>query len=152
MDERFHPSEVRWKGNRKRTIYLRSWKGKEFNVYRNSDCEVKMKVGLCEESKLLAGCTADRSTVKKKEIRSLDIIKHWNAKRSSVPYLEYWALDVDLPAFDIVHPDCLCHFNLSHRILDEVAEWLRRWTANPLDSARVVSNPILVGRSFLTNV
>ncbi|GFX17972.1 uncharacterized protein TNCV_2294201 [Trichonephila clavipes] len=28
-----HPSEVR---------------GKEFNVYRNSDCEVKMKVGLCE--------------------------------------------------------------------------------------------------------
>ncbi|GFX99153.1 hypothetical protein TNCV_2493341 [Trichonephila clavipes] len=28
-----HPSEVR---------------GKEFNVYRNSDCEVKMKAGLCE--------------------------------------------------------------------------------------------------------
>ncbi|GFU63912.1 hypothetical protein TNCV_4204291 [Trichonephila clavipes] len=28
-----HPSEIR---------------GKEFNVYRNSDCEVKMKVGLCE--------------------------------------------------------------------------------------------------------
>ncbi|GFX88686.1 hypothetical protein TNCV_833161 [Trichonephila clavipes] len=31
----------------------------------------------------------------------------------------------------------LCHFNLSHRILGEVAEWLRRWTANPLGSARV---------------
>lgn len=27
---------------------------------------------------------------------------------------------------------------------DEVAEWLRRWTANPLCSARVGSNPILV--------
>ncbi|KAM7229566.1 hypothetical protein CapIbe_009215, partial [Capra ibex] len=24
---------------------------------------------------------------------------------------------------------------------DEVAEWLRRWTANPLCSARVGSNP-----------
>ena len=30
------------------------------------------------------------------------------------------------------------------RIEDEVAEWLRRWTANPLCSARVGSNPILV--------
>ena len=28
---------------------------------------------------------------------------------------------------------------------DEVAEWLRWWTANPLCSARVGSNPILVG-------
>ncbi len=28
---------------------------------------------------------------------------------------------------------------------DEVAEWLRRWTANPLCFARVGSNPILVG-------
>ena len=27
---------------------------------------------------------------------------------------------------------------------DKVAEWLRRWTANPLGSARVGSNPILV--------
>ena len=27
---------------------------------------------------------------------------------------------------------------------DEVAEWLRRWTANPLGSARVGSNPIFV--------
>ena len=25
---------------------------------------------------------------------------------------------------------------------DEVAEWLRRWTANPMCSARVGSNPI----------
>ena len=31
-------------------------------------------------------------------------------------------------------------------VVDEVAEWLRRWTANPLGSARVGSNPILVGR------
>ena len=28
--------------------------------------------------------------------------------------------------------------------MDEVAEWLRRWTANPMCSARVGSNPILV--------
>ena len=28
---------------------------------------------------------------------------------------------------------------------DEVAEWLRRWTANPLGSPRVSSNLILVG-------
>lgn len=27
---------------------------------------------------------------------------------------------------------------------DEVAEWLRRWTANPMCYARVGSNPILV--------
>ena len=29
-------------------------------------------------------------------------------------------------------------------LYDEVAEWLRRWTANPMGSARVGSNPILV--------
>jgi hypothetical protein len=29
-------------------------------------------------------------------------------------------------------------------IRDEVAEWLRRWTANPMCSARVGSNPIFV--------
>ncbi|GFX56574.1 uncharacterized protein TNCV_5034931 [Trichonephila clavipes] len=29
-------------------------------------------------------------------LRSLDIFGHWNAKRSSVPYLKYWALDVGL--------------------------------------------------------
>ena len=28
---------------------------------------------------------------------------------------------------------------------DEVAEWLRRWTANPMGIARVGSNPILIG-------
>ena len=35
---------------------------------------------------------------------------------------------------------------VSSRVIahDEVAEWLRRWTANPLCSARVGSNPILV--------
>ena len=32
---------------------------------------------------------------------------------------------------------------------DEVAEWLRRWTANPLGSPRVGSNPILVDYMFL---
>ena len=31
---------------------------------------------------------------------------------------------------------------------DEVAEWLRRWTANPLCSARVGSNPTLVAFFF----
>ena len=31
---------------------------------------------------------------------------------------------------------------------DEVAEWLRRWTANPLGSARVGSNPIFVDIFF----
>ena len=33
---------------------------------------------------------------------------------------------------------------------DEVAEWLRRWTANPLGSARVGSNPIFVVTHFFT--
>ena len=32
---------------------------------------------------------------------------------------------------------------------DEVAEWLRRWTANPMGSARVGSNPIFVVILFL---
>ena len=30
-----------------------------------------------------------------------------------------------------------------------MAEWLRRWTANPLGSAREGSNPSCVGRTFL---
>ena len=34
------------------------------------------------------------------------------------------------------------------RVVDEVAEWLRRWTANPLGSARVGSNPIFVVSFF----
>ena len=29
-----------------------------------------------------------------------------------------------------------------------MAEWLRRWTANPMGSARVGSNPILVDNHF----
>ena len=38
-----------------------------------------------------------------------------------------------------------CFFRVYFPIAcDEVAEWLRRWTANPLCSARVGSNPILV--------
>ena len=32
---------------------------------------------------------------------------------------------------------------------DEVAEWLRRWTATPLCFARVGSNPTLVALFFL---
>ena len=35
---------------------------------------------------------------------------------------------------------------------DEVAEWLRRWTANPLCSARVGSNPILVAAGMATSL
>ena len=35
---------------------------------------------------------------------------------------------------------------------DEVAEWLRRWTANPLCFARVGSNPILVAREVLGSI
>ena len=35
---------------------------------------------------------------------------------------------------------------------DEVAEWLRRWTANPMGSARVGSNPILVVKMVLDSV
>ena len=31
---------------------------------------------------------------------------------------------------------------------DQVAEWLRRWTANPLGFPRVSSNLILIGISF----
>ena len=38
-------------------------------------------------------------------------------------------------------------------INDEVAEWLRRWTANPMGSARVGSNPIGVANVlFLENI
>ena len=35
-------------------------------------------------------------------------------------------------------------------MFDEVAEWLRRWTANPMCSARVGSNPILVVGFFFS--
>ena len=34
---------------------------------------------------------------------------------------------------------------------DKVAEWLRRWTANPMCSARVGSNPILVDNFYPDN-
>ena len=37
-------------------------------------------------------------------------------------------------------------------IKDEVAEWLRRWTANPMGSACVGSNPILVDIFGLKNI
>ena len=38
-----------------------------------------------------------------------------------------------------------CHWNYDLNNMDEVAEWLRRWTANPMCSAREGSNPFLVG-------
>ncbi|GFV36427.1 hypothetical protein TNCV_2234741 [Trichonephila clavipes] len=44
-----------------------------------------------------------RKTLRKTK-RSLDIFGHWNAKRSSVPYLTYWALNVGWPAFEMVFP------------------------------------------------
>ncbi|GFX98780.1 uncharacterized protein TNCV_1503561 [Trichonephila clavipes] len=47
MDERFPPSEVRGRGTEKNNIF-KIVEGKEFNVYRNSDCEVKVKAGLYE--------------------------------------------------------------------------------------------------------
>ena len=39
---------------------------------------------------------------------------------------------------DVNFDSCLRHLQ------DEVAEWLRRWTANPLGSARAGSNPVIV--------
>ncbi len=50
-----------------------------------------------------------------------------------------------------VHVGSVCCWSLlvySSLWNDEVAEWLRRWTANPLCSARVGSNPILVDFFF----
>ncbi|GFW05154.1 hypothetical protein TNCV_2904441 [Trichonephila clavipes] len=43
----FPPSEVKGRGTEKNNLF-KIVEGKEFNVYRNSDCEVKMKAGLCE--------------------------------------------------------------------------------------------------------
>ncbi|GFV77117.1 hypothetical protein TNCV_1771291 [Trichonephila clavipes] len=43
----FPPSEIRGRGTEKNNLF-KIVEGKEFNVYRNSDCEVKMKVGVCE--------------------------------------------------------------------------------------------------------
>ena len=61
----------------------------------------------------------------------------------STPISGVLLLKLGIQAFDQHY-----HLNLS-TLTDEVAEWLRRWTANPLGSARVGSNPILVG--FLCN-
>ncbi|GFW80430.1 uncharacterized protein TNCV_2945621 [Trichonephila clavipes] len=47
MDESFPPSEVSGRGTEKNNLF-KIVEGKEFNVYRNSDCEVKVKAGLCE--------------------------------------------------------------------------------------------------------
>ncbi|GFW25884.1 hypothetical protein TNCV_2425721 [Trichonephila clavipes] len=45
----FPPSEVRGRGTEKNNLF-KIEEGKEFNVYRNSDCEVKVKAGLCDGS------------------------------------------------------------------------------------------------------
>ncbi|GFU34577.1 hypothetical protein TNCV_1993081 [Trichonephila clavipes] len=42
-----HPSEVKERRTKKNNLF-KIVEGKEFKVYRNSDCEVKMKAGLCE--------------------------------------------------------------------------------------------------------
>ena len=49
---------------------------------------------------------------------------------------------------------CLYNSNITSSSEDEVAEWLRRWTANPFPSGSVGSNPILVECFFfcVTNV
>ena len=44
--------------------------------------------------------------------------------------------------------DFVCFTTRCHQ-WDEVAEWLRRWTANPFPSGSVGSNPILVAYFFL---
>ncbi|GFW68145.1 uncharacterized protein TNCV_1880271 [Trichonephila clavipes] len=43
----FPPSEVKGRGIEKNDLFKIA-EGKELNVYRNSDCEVKIKAGLCE--------------------------------------------------------------------------------------------------------
>ena len=69
-------------------------------------------------------------------------------KKSSIIFL--CSTSINLPLlFSIIFK---CNINADYHFLlcDKVAEWLRRWTANPLGSARVGSNPILVGYfSFL---
>ena len=40
-------------------------------------------------------------------------------------------------------------YGLVGYIQDAVAEWLRRWTANPMSSARVGSNPIGVEKFYI---
>ena len=59
---------------------------------------------------------------------------------------------VSIAAFQAVDPGsipgrrifCLARTTRPLPVWDKVAEWLRRWTANPMGSARVGSNPILV--------
>ena len=47
--------------------------------------------------------------------------------------------------FHRFYPTSLKNYELELSLqVDWVAEWLRRWTANPMGSARVGSNPILV--------
>ena len=48
---------------------------------------------------------------------------------------------------NLMHRNNLYNFSNSFPS-DEVAEWLRRWTANPMCSARVGSSPILVENCF----
>ncbi|GFU23003.1 hypothetical protein TNCV_3946751 [Trichonephila clavipes] len=42
-----HPSEVKGRGTKKNNLF-KIVEGKEINVNRSSDCDVKMKVGVCE--------------------------------------------------------------------------------------------------------
>ena len=51
-----------------------------------------------------------------------------------------WTINFD----NISVSERMLNRNVSEGYDDEVAEWLRRWTANPMGSARVGSNPILV--------
>ncbi|KNC23863.1 hypothetical protein FF38_05613 [Lucilia cuprina] len=64
---------------------------------------------------------------------------------------ERWALILDyywikLNKYNPRFLSVRIHKHFRGQEIDEVAEWLRRWTANPMCSARVGSNPILVCR------
>ena len=53
--------------------------------------------------------------------------------------------------FHRFYPTSLKNYELELSLqVDWVAEWLRRWTANPMGSARVGSNPILVVNFIFT--
>ena len=56
-----------------------------------------------------------------------------------------WTINFD----NIIVSERMLNRNVSEGYDDEVAEWLRRWTANPMGSARVGSNHILVVTIFI---
>ena len=74
---------------------------------------------------LLADHHTDLATLSKKDFAA--IVIRIMARENAFP----------IEKMEVIKPKCL-------DIWDEVAEWLRRWTANPMCSARVGSNPILV--------